>query len=67
MFGFAAVFPVLETNSPGLAVPEVSTITLVLPGAEGLKGVGPEEVAARSQGFGGGLLPDCWEFDAMAS
>lgn len=40
--------------SPGLAVPEASTTSLVLPDDGGLKGVGPEEVPARSQGFAGG-------------
>lgn len=45
------------TISPGLAVPEASTTSLVLPEDGGLKGAGPEEDPARSQGFGGGLLP----------
>lgn len=46
------------TISPGFAVPDASTTSLVLPGDEGLKGVGPEdEVPARSQGFAGALLP----------
>lgn len=47
----------VETISPGLAVPDASTTSLVLPEEGGLKGVGPEEDPARSQGFGGGLLP----------
>lgn len=47
----------VETISPGLAVPDASTTSLVLPAEGGLNGAGPEEDAARSQGFGGGLLP----------
>ena len=46
----------VEPISPGFAVPEASTTSLVLPADEGLKGTGPDEVPARSQGFGGGLL-----------
>lgn len=41
------------TISPGLAVPDASTTSLVLPGEEGLKGAGPEDDPALSQGFGG--------------
>lgn len=56
-FLLAAVFlSVVETISPGFAVPEASTTSLVLPGEGGLKGVGPDEDPACSQGFGGGLL-----------
>jgi len=47
----------VETISPGLAVPDASTTSLVLPAEGGLKGAGPEEEPACSQGFGGGLLP----------
>lgn len=47
----------VETISPGLAVPDASTTSLVLPADGGLNGTGPEEDPARSQGFGGGLLP----------
>ena len=48
----------VETISPGFAVPEASTTSLVLPADGGLKGAGPDDEApARSQGFGGGLLP----------
>jgi hypothetical protein len=46
----------VETISPGFAVPDASTTSLVLPGDGGLKGAGPDEAPARSQGFGGGLL-----------
>jgi len=54
-FLFTAVFlSAVETTSPGLPVPEASTISLVLPDDGGLKGVGPDEVTARSQGFAGG-------------
>lgn len=52
-----ALLSELETISPGFAVPEDSTTSLVLPADGGLKGVGPEAEPARSQGFGGGLLP----------
>lgn len=52
----AALSAVL-TISPGFAVPEASTTSLVLPPDGGLKGAGPDEEPARSQGFGGGLLP----------
>lgn len=45
----------LETISPGFAVPEASTTSLVLPDDGGLKGAGPGEEPARSHGFGGGL------------
>lgn len=45
------------TISPGLAVPDASTTSLVLPAEGGLNGAGPEEDPALSQGFGGGLLP----------
>nr|GMD28073.1 uncharacterized protein LOC109147742 [Ipomoea batatas] len=45
------------TSSPGVDVPDASTTSLVLPTEGGLKGVGPDEERARSQGFGGGLLP----------
>ena len=56
-FVFTVAFlSVVETISPGFAVPEASTTSLVLPGEGGLKGVGPDEDPARSQGFGGGLL-----------
>lgn len=46
------------TISPGLAVPEASTISLVVPADGGLNGAGPDEDPDRSQGFGGGLLPE---------
>lgn len=46
----------VETISPGFAVPEASTTSLVLPPDEGLNGAGLDEPPARSQGFGGGLL-----------
>lgn len=55
---FAAVFALLETTSPGFAVPEASTMSLVLPEDGGLNGAGPEEEPARSQGFGGGVAPE---------
>jgi hypothetical protein len=52
-----AVFrSVAVTISPGFAVPEASTTSLVLPPDGGLNGAGPDEEPARSQGFGGGLL-----------
>jgi hypothetical protein len=51
------LFPVVETTSPGLAIPEASTTSLVLPPDGGLKGAGPDDVAALSHGFGRGLLP----------
>lgn len=44
------------TISPGFAVPEASTTSLVLPPDGGLKGAGPDEEPACSQGFGGGLF-----------
>lgn len=46
---------VAVTFSPGLAVPEASTTSLVLPPDGGLKGAGPDVPSApeRSQGFGG--------------
>lgn len=53
----AVVASLVETISPGLAVPEASTTSLVLPGEGGLNGAPPDEDPARSQGFGGGLLP----------
>lgn len=47
----------VETISPGFAVPEASTTSLVVPADGGLNGAGPDDVPpARSQGFGGGLL-----------
>ena len=46
----------LETISPGFAVPEASTTLLVQPADGGLKGAGPDEEPACSQGFGGGLF-----------
>ena len=52
----AAVLSAAETISPGLAVPEASTTSLVLPPDGGLKGVGPDEVPVVSQGFRGGPL-----------
>jgi len=52
----AALLSELETISPGFAVPEASTTSLVLPADGGLKGAGPEEEPACSQGFGGGLF-----------
>jgi hypothetical protein len=51
-----ALLSEVETISPGFAVPDASTTSLVLPADGGLKGAGPDEVPARSQGFGGGLL-----------
>lgn len=57
-FLFATVFAsAVVTISPGLAVPEASTISLVLPEDGGLKGAGPDEDPDRSQGFGGALVP----------
>lgn len=47
----------LATISPGLAVPDASTTSLVLPGAEGLKGEGPDELLPCSHGLGGDKLP----------
>uniref|UniRef100_A0A6N2MBR4 Uncharacterized protein n=1 Tax=Salix viminalis TaxID=40686 RepID=A0A6N2MBR4_SALVM len=50
-FAVATVFPpAAGTISPGLAVPDASTTSLVLPGDGGLKGVGPDDdgVPARS-------------------
>lgn len=46
---------VAVTVSPGLAVPEASTTSLVVPPDGGLKGAGPEvpSAPARSHGFGG--------------
>lgn len=53
----AALLSALETISPGLAVPEASTTSLVLPAEGGLKGaVGPDDEPPCCQGFGGGLL-----------
>lgn len=47
------------TISPGLAVPEASTTSLVLPADAGLNGAGPDDVdPARSHGFGGGPPPE---------
>lgn len=58
MFILVAVFlSAAGTSSPGVDVPDASTTSLVLPTEGGLKGVGPDEEPARSQGFGGGLLP----------
>lgn len=51
-----AVLSEAGTISPGFAVPEASTTSLVLPADGGLKGAGPEEEPACSQGFGGGLF-----------
>jgi len=43
------------TISPGFAVPEASTMSLVLPLDGGLNGAGPDDdEPALSQGFGGG-------------
>ena len=53
----ATLLSAAETTSPGFAVPEASTISLVLPPDGGLKGAGRDEVPARSHGLGGGLLP----------
>lgn len=53
----AAVLSEPETISPGFAVPEASTTSLVLPADGGLNGTGPDEEPACSQGFGGGLFP----------
>lgn len=50
------VLSVVETISPGLAVPEASTTSLVLPGDGGLNGPGPDEAPALSHGLGGGPL-----------
>lgn len=48
----------VETTSPGWAVPEASTTSLVFPADGGLNGAAPEEAdPALSHGFGGGLLP----------
>lgn len=53
----AAFLSEVETISPGFAVPEASTTSLVRPADGGLKGAGPdEEPPACSHGFGGGLL-----------
>lgn len=58
MFLLTVVFlSAAETTSPGLAVPDASTTSLVLPADGALKGAGPEEDPALSHGFGGGLLP----------
>lgn len=58
MFVFGETFlSGFETISPGFAVPEALTTSLVLPDDGGLKGAGPEEVPTRSQGFAGGVLP----------
>lgn len=48
----------MGTISPGFAVPEASTTSLVLPGYEGLKGAGPDDDPTPSHGFGGGILPE---------
>ena len=48
-----AVLSEAGTISPGFAVPEASTTSLVLPADGGLKGAGPDDDAAFSQGFGG--------------
>ena len=61
MFLVAAVLT-FETTSPGFAVPEASTTSLVLPEDGGLKGTGPDDDPARSQGFGGGEFPADAEF-----
>jgi hypothetical protein len=56
LFTLAETFlSVAVTFSPGLAVPEASTTSLVLPPDGGLKGAGPDVPSApeRSQGFGG--------------
>jgi hypothetical protein len=53
----------VETTSPGLAVPEDSTTSLVFPLEGGLNGAGPEADPARSHGFGGGPLPDVGKQD----
>lgn len=51
---FAAAFLLFAgTISPGFAVPEASTTSLVLPADGGLKGAGPDDPPACSQGFGG--------------
>lgn len=63
MLELAAVIPVLETTSPSFAVPEASTMSLVLPRDGGLNGAGPDAEPARSQGLGGGVVPG--GFDAM--
>lgn len=42
-----------ETISPGFAVPEDSTTSLVVPADGGLKGAGPDEAATFSHGLGG--------------
>lgn len=55
---FLEAFPsTLETISPGFAVPDASTTSLVLPDDGGLKGAGPDELPVRSQGLGGGETP----------
>lgn len=41
------------TISPGFAVPDASTTSLVLPEDGGLNGAGPDVVPASSHGFGG--------------
>lgn len=51
----AVVRSAVVTISPGFAVPEASTTSLVFPADDGLKGAGPEVVPLRSQGLGGGL------------
>jgi hypothetical protein len=50
-----AFLSVVVTFSPGLAVPEASTTSLVLPPDGGLKGAGPDapSPSERSHGFGG--------------
>jgi len=48
-----AVLLEAETISPGFAVPEDSTTSLVAPADGGLKGAGPDEDAAFSHGLGG--------------
>lgn len=59
-FLLATVFlSAVETISPGLAVPEASTTSLVLPADGGLNGVAPDEAPACSQGLGG--LPPAME------
>lgn len=66
MFWFAAVLTV-ETTSPGFAVPDASTASLVFPEDGGLKGAGPDDVPARSQGFGGGVFPAAAQFHSSAT
>lgn len=56
LFTLADMFlSVAAMVSPGLAVPEASTTSLVLPPDGGLKGDGPDvpSAPARSHGFGG--------------